>query len=322
LIQSASTVLGLLVFALLPSAKTLVVTSALLGISLGIHDFYYIYALYLICSGRIRTNLRKCAEYAFYLGIGLIIPISMTAFMVDNVRIVMLIVTLLVALVSFVYPASAYSSTIDESDPTLKPEPRRRQGRNNPQQGNPYVNPNMGYAPQSPFGEPQPPVQQAPIPAPQFQPQPQYTQPQPQQAPVAPQQQYAQPQQYTQEPPMQAPQQYAPVQPQYQQQQPQNMQQYQQEPQIPYDQQYYQQAPVPGPQYQPQQPIQPPMQPPMQQPVQQQYYQQAPVPPQQYGQQAYQQQMAPDMYGQNPYPQQPSDPMAFLNDDKPENGGF
>ena len=49
LIQAASTVLGLLAFALLPSAKTLVITSAFLGIGLGIHDFYYIYALYLIC---------------------------------------------------------------------------------------------------------------------------------------------------------------------------------------------------------------------------------------------------------------------------------
>ena len=330
LIQSASTVLGLLVFALLPSAKTLVLTSAFLGISLGIHDFYYIYALYLICSGRIRTNLRKCAEYAFYLGFGLIVPIAMTAFMVNNVRIVMIIVTVLVALISFVYPASAYSSQLDESDPSLKPEPRRAR-RNNPPMGNPYGRPvsapvnapvpgnNPAYGAPSPFGEPEPPVQ-PPMPEPGPQPY----------APVQPQQQ-----------PMPAP-----------QQPPMPQQQYQQAPVPPMPQQQYQQAPVPPmPQQQYQQPVQ--QVPPQQAPMPQQQYQQAPVPPQQqfqpqqyqqapvppmpqqqyqqypqapvqhpYDQQAYQPQPGPDMYGQSPYPQQPSDPMAFLNDNDPGNGGF
>lgn len=305
LIQSASTVLGLLVFAMMPSAKTLVVTSVLIGISLGIHDFYYIYALYLICSGRIRTNLRKCAEYAFYLGIGLMVPISMTAFMVDNVRIVMIIVTVLVALISFVYPASAYSSTVDESDPSLKPEPRRRPERNNAPMGNPYGQPMPQPQPQpapvynnpAPFGEaPQPDMQYQQMPqAQQYAPeQPQYQQPY-QQAP----QQMPYDQQYYQQ--NAAPQQYAPEQPQYQQP-------YQQAPrQMPYDQQYYQQNTAPQ-QYVPEQP------------QYQQPYQQAPqqMP---YDQQTYQSQNGQDMYGQSPYPQQPADPMAFLNDNDPGNGG-
>ncbi len=285
LIQAASTVLGLLVFALLPSAKTLVITSALLGISLGIHDFYYIYALYLICSGRIRTNLRKCAEYTFYFGIGIIIPIAMTAFMVNNVRIVMLIVTVLVALVAFIYPASAYSSMVDDYDPTLKPEPRRRPAKNNPPMPNPYaqapVQPAPAYAPQSAFGEPEPQYQ-APAPEPQYQPQ---------------QDPYQQPyqQQYAPEQPQYQPQQYAPVQQQYQQ-----------------PQQY---APVQQPVYQ-----QPQQYAPAQQPAYQQPQQYAPVQQPAY-QQPYQPQNVPDMYGQNPYPQQPADPMAFLNDDDPGNGG-
>ena len=285
LIQAASTVLGLLVFALLPSAKTLVITSALLGISLGIHDFYYIYALYLICSGRIRTNLRKCAEYTFYFGIGIIIPIAMTAFMVNNVRIVMLIVTVLVALVAFIYPASAYSSMVDDYDPTLKPEPRRRPAKNNPPMPNPYaqapVQPAPAYAPQSAFGEPEPQYQ-APAPEPQYQPQ---------------QDPYQQPyqQQYAPEQPQYQPQQYAPVQQQYQQ-----------------PQQY---APVQQPVYQ-----QPQQYAPAQQPAYQQPQQYAPVQQPVY-QQPYQPQNVPDMYGQNPYPQQPADPMAFLNDDDPGNGG-
>lgn len=285
LIQAASTVLGLLVFALLPSAKTLVITSALLGISLGIHDFYYIYALYLICSGRIRTNLRKCAEYTFYFGIGIIIPIAMTAFMVNNVRIVMLIVTVLVALVAFIYPASAYSSMVDDNDPTLKPEPRRRPAKNNPPMPNPYaqapVQPAPAYAPQSAFGEPEPQYQ-APAPEPQYQ-----SQQDPYQQPYQ--------QQYAPEQPQYQPQQYAPVQQQYQQ-----------------PQQY---APVQQPVYQ-----QPPQYAPVQQPAYQQPQQYAPVQQPAY-QQQYQPQNVPDMYGQNPYPQQPADPMAFLNDDDPGNGG-
>ncbi|MBR3081546.1 MAG: hypothetical protein IKH06_01695 [Clostridiales bacterium] len=313
LIQGASTVLGLLVFALLPSAKTLVVTSALLGISLGIHDFYYIYALYLICNGRIRTNLRKCAEYAFYLGVGVMVPIGMTAFMVDNVRIVMIIMTILVALISFVYPASAYSSMVDESDPALKPEPRRRPERNNVPMGNPYAQPVMQPQPQpqpqpamaynnpAPFGE-----------APQNEPVQQYEQmpqgqPVQQYAPEQPgyQQQYQQP--YQPQPQYQpAPQQYAPEQ-----------QQYQQAPQqMPYDQQYYQQGNAAPQQYVPEQPG---YQQQYQQPYQPQpQYQPA---PQQYGQQPYQPQQGQDMYGQSPYPQKPADPMAFLNDDDPGNGG-
>ena len=47
--------------------------------------------------------------------------------------------------------------------------------------------------------------------------------------------------------------------------------------------------------------------------------------PQQYAQPQpqYQPGPGPDMYGQEPYPypQQPADPMAFLNDNDPENGG-
>ena len=309
LIQSASTVLGLLVFAMFPSAKTLVVTSVLLGISLGIHDFYYIYALYLICNGRIRTNLRKCAEYAFYLGIGAVVPIAMTSFMVDNVRIVMIIVTVLVALISFIYPASAYSSMVDESDPSLKPEPRRRTERNNAPMGNPYgqpvpqrqpqqqpqPQPAMAYNDASPFGEaiqPEPDMQYNQMP--QGQPSQQYAPEQPQYQPVP--QQYQQPQ-YQQ--------QYAPEQPYQQQYAPE--QQYREAPQ------QYQPEPAAPQQYVPEQP--------QYQQSYQQPYQPQPYGQQQYGQPAYQPQQGQDMYGQNPYPQQPADPMAFLNDDDPENGG-
>jgi hypothetical protein len=122
LIQAASTVIGLLLFALLPSAKMLVVTCAFLGIALGIHDYYYIYVLYLICNGKLKTNLRKLAEYTVYLGAGIMLPIFMVAFMVNNIRITFLIVTLIVAILAFIYPMSPFSGKIDERDISLKPQ--------------------------------------------------------------------------------------------------------------------------------------------------------------------------------------------------------
>jgi hypothetical protein len=127
LIQAASTVIGLLVFALLPSAKMLVVTCAFLGIALGIHDYYYIYVLYLICNGKVKTNLRKLAEYTVYLGAGIMLPIFMVAFMVNSIRITFLVVTLLVAILAFIYPMSPFSGKIDERDISLKPQKAKRE---------------------------------------------------------------------------------------------------------------------------------------------------------------------------------------------------
>ena len=228
LIQAASTVLGLLAFAIMPSAKTLVVTSAFLGIALGIHDYYYIYVLYLICNGNVRANLRKLAEYTVYFGAGIFLPVIMVAFMVNNVRITFLIFTLIVAILAFLYPLSSFSGMIDERDLSLKPQKKNQEkpaqkqaGRSRGPQapvnaqapagavmpdGTVAMDPSgAAYAPEaqyaepsSPFGEPMP---QAPVEQPyQQEYQPQY------------QQQYRQPYQ------PQQPQQYQqPVNPQYQQ---------------------------------------------------------------------------------------------------------
>lgn len=127
LIQAASTVIGLFLFALMPSAKMLVITSAFLGIALGIHDYYYIYVLYLVSNGKMKLNLRKLAEYSVYMGAGLLIPIIMIAFMVKNFRITFLILTLLVAVLAFIYPLSSYSRQIDERDISLKPQKVKRE---------------------------------------------------------------------------------------------------------------------------------------------------------------------------------------------------
>ncbi len=120
IIEGAAVLIGILIFALMPSAKILIVTVSLFGIALGIHDFYYIYVLYLICGKKYKANLRKCAEYSFYFGFGILIPVSMVSFMIGDVRIVFLIATVILALLAFIYPISAISGQIDERDTSLK----------------------------------------------------------------------------------------------------------------------------------------------------------------------------------------------------------
>ena len=300
LIQAASTVVGLFVFALLPSAKTLVITSAFLGVALGIHDYYYIYVLYLICNGTVKANLRKLAEYTVYFGAGIMVPIIMVAFMVDNVRITFLVVSLIVAILAFLYPLSSFSGMIDERDLSLKPQ---KKGQEKPQ----AKAASRSRAPQAPVnaqaavmpdGTVAVDAQAAAyIPEEQYvEPAQQYTEPV-QQAPVD--QQYQQYQQYQQ----------APVEQPYQQQ---YQQPYQQAYQDPYQQQYTQ--------YQQQ----------YQEPVQQQYQADP------YGNQ-YSEAVAPQMpqggmgaadpyagSGPSPYDttvsQGPVDPLAFLNNDGNEGG--
>ena len=225
LIQAASTVIGLFLFALLPSAKMLVVTCAFLGIALGIHDYYFIYVLYLICNGKVKVNLRKLAEFTVYMGAGLMLPIIMAAFMVKNYRITFLILTLIVAILAFIYPMSSFSGKIDERDISLKPQKKQRE-------------------------KPAPKAPQAPRPAPQVQGQPaseaytnddRFVQPEPQIEAVIPEQQYepqAPVQQYQQPVQTQDYQQYQ----QYQQPAP---QQYQADPYA-YAAQQYQQPVQPG----------------------------------------------------------------------------
>lgn len=119
-IQALSVTIGLLAFAIAPSAKMLVVTVAFLGISLGIHDFYYIYVLFLICNKRIKVNLRRCAEYTFYFGFGILVPVIMCAFILGKLRLVFLITAIVVGIIAFIYPASPFSGKIDEADSSMK----------------------------------------------------------------------------------------------------------------------------------------------------------------------------------------------------------
>lgn len=162
-IQALCTVLGLLLFALMPSAKMLVATCMFLGIALGIHDFYYIYVLFLICNNRIKTNLRRCAEVTFYVGLGVMIPVFMAAFMTGQIRIVLLVALLIIAILSFIYPMSPFSSKVDSSDPSLRPE-RKKAAR--PAQERPSGEPS-GNRPVSRAPQPEAvPAAPAPAPAP------------------------------------------------------------------------------------------------------------------------------------------------------------
>ena len=329
LIQAASTVIGLFVFALLPSAKTLVITSAFLGIALGIHDYYYIYVLYLICNGKIRSNLRKIAEYSVYLGAGLLLPVIMIAFMVENVRITFLILTLLVAVLAFIYPLSNYAGKIDERDISLKPQKKQREkpapkNARMPQAPVNMQNPGAAVMPDGTVAAA--PQSADNIPDGLF-----VAQEQPYAAPVQPQadpyqQQYQQPapQQYQQPAPQQYQQQY---QPQYQQPaapvQPQvdpYQQQYQQPAPQQYQQQYQAQYQQPAAPYQQQ----------YQQPDPSQFAQQynAPADPYAGANPVPNMTQAPadpyagsntDPYGM-PVQQGPVDPLAFLNGDGNEGG--
>ena len=295
LIQAASTVIGLFLFAILPSAKMLVVTCAFLGIALGIHDYYYIYVLYLICNGKVKVNLRKLAEYSVYLGAGLMLPIFMVAFMVNNIRITFLVLTLIVAVLAFIYPLSSFSGKIDERDISLKPQKRQRE------KPAPRAQRAPNPAAQAPVQEQAPATVVMPdgtvAAAPQIAsgvPEEQYYEAAPQQAPV-------QPQQYQQ-----------PVETQYQQPVETQYQQYQQPPVETQYQQYQQDPAQYAQQYQQQY-----------QPAADQYTQQY---AQQYQPDPYQAQGQPaDPYAgasgaPNGVSQGPVDPMAFLNDDGNEGG--
>ena len=236
--------------------------------------------------------------------------------MVDNVRITFLVVSLIVAILAFLYPLSSFSGMIDERDLSLKPQ---KKGQDKPQ-----AKANArSRAPQAPVNA-QPAVMPDGTVAVNAQ----------QPAAYIPEEQYVEPAPQYSEPMPQAPAQQAyqaPVEQQYQQPANQYQQQYQQPYeqayQEPYQQQYTQQYQQPA-QYQD----------PYQQPVQQyqapadqyQQYQNDP-----YGSQ-YSNPAAPQMpqggmnadpyagSGPSPYDttasQGPVDPLAFLNNDGNEGG--
>ncbi len=119
IISSCSVVFGLLLFALMPTAKVLFVTVALMGISLGIHDFYYIYVMFLLTKNRIKANLRKAAELSFLFGLVVSLPVFALAFIFD-LRIVFIASLIVVFLMAFIYPLSPYANEVDDKKVKVK----------------------------------------------------------------------------------------------------------------------------------------------------------------------------------------------------------
>lgn len=131
LISSLASLVGLILFALMPTAKMLVFTVALVGLGLGVHDFYYLYVLFLIANSRfkIKYNLRKASEMSFICGVIVALPVFAIAFFFD-MRIVFIVLCVLYFLFSFIYPMSQYSGKIDEGENTKRNSKKRKKEEN------------------------------------------------------------------------------------------------------------------------------------------------------------------------------------------------
>ena len=120
IISSTAAFTGFLLFAISPTAKMLVITCALLGLSLGIHDYYYLYVLFLLTNNRIKSNLRKAAEMSLVAGMILSLPVFALALWLNKLSIVFMISMILFFILAYIYPISPYSNKVDDKDPTLK----------------------------------------------------------------------------------------------------------------------------------------------------------------------------------------------------------
>ena len=137
LISSSSCILGLALFALIPTAKVLVITCAFFGISLGIHDYTYLYVIARLAKDRVHGNLRRAAEGTFLFALILTVPALTLALAIDYTRIVLLVITGILAIVSFIYPISSVSRMADEAMMGKKPAKQ-------PEQAEPVSEPNNG----------------------------------------------------------------------------------------------------------------------------------------------------------------------------------
>lgn len=142
IISSFSSLVGFILFALMPTAKMLVLSTALIGLGLGIHDFYYRYVLGLITRSRFQAkyNLHKASEMSFISGMILSLPVYMLALIFD-IRLVFIIGCVFYFIISFIYPMSRFSSKIDERDPNLA-------GARKPKKTKKTEQPPVSYAPE------------------------------------------------------------------------------------------------------------------------------------------------------------------------------
>ena len=136
LISSCAAILGLALFALLPTAKVLVVTCAFFGVSLGIHDYTYLYVIARLAKDRVRGNLRKAAEGTFLFALIITVPVLTLAIAIEYTTIVLLVITVILAVVSFIYPISSVSRMADELMMGKKAEPSKASAAEENQGGN------------------------------------------------------------------------------------------------------------------------------------------------------------------------------------------
>ncbi len=128
-ISSSSAIIGLLLFALLPTAKVLVVTVMLLGLSLGMNDFTYLYALaYLAKNGGISLSVRRLAEKTFALGICFGLFVNAIALSLNRLRIVFIVTVVILIIFAFMYPVSSVAGLVDSvQKKTVAVKPKKKQ---------------------------------------------------------------------------------------------------------------------------------------------------------------------------------------------------
>lgn len=129
MISTTSTLIGFAIFALMPTAKMLCIAIIFLGISLGIHDFYYLYVLYLLSHNRIKANLRKACELSLIMGFVLGTVVFASALITNNIRIVFLAGLVILFLCGYIYPMSSFSNMVDDKDPTLLKRPNKNKSK-------------------------------------------------------------------------------------------------------------------------------------------------------------------------------------------------
>lgn len=154
IISSTASLLAFAIFALVPTAKVLCISVMLVGISLGIHDFYYLYVLYLLSVNRFKVNIRKVAEASVTFGFIISSLIFGIALASDKIRIVFLVSLILFFLIGFIYPMSAYSNDVDDKDPTKRRTSKpAKKSKPKTQVTQAVVNPEMNNIPESPVND-------------------------------------------------------------------------------------------------------------------------------------------------------------------------
>ncbi|MBR2524120.1 MAG: MFS transporter [Clostridiales bacterium] len=130
LIQSTAAIVGFLVFALMPTAKILVITCALLGFAMGMHDFTYAYNLYEIVGRGARLNIKRACELTLLLGLMIMIPIYSLALAINQTRIVFLIFTAIFIFAGYIYPMSGFSYSVGENSKASASKPKKNELQN------------------------------------------------------------------------------------------------------------------------------------------------------------------------------------------------